>query len=551
MEMSRRASSAASSVTTTSDDHQHPYPQQQQQQYSHFSPDLAPVALPGGGRRRRSTITAIINPLNLFSSSRNTSTRTSPILEATDLPGDTTTTTTSNKMSRTSTRMQRSQSQSQATSPYVLTHHSHTLGQGATIVRTPQDATMFMTQANPAWVSRNSSLRETAAPQRPPRQDDDGTEFLAPRSTSTSPPQTHERSASSNSVLQFNPMEKAAPTRPLLLARSPSAPTVQTTTRRMPVDSSSGYQPTRRLTSRASASTLQRSPPPRACPASPSSGASSASISLVSLAEAFTASPIHKGHRTRPSNASHDTLTPLPSLVPTNPTPPILISRNTRPSPDSGSAVLVTLRFGFSLDAEPNTHSVTVTMDTLKPAGGRIVNFLEQSLRTSTRSITPITPGSAETMTDGSSAEDSDFELDENVLHMRGTPPPRPPRRKYSASGLPPLSDLPAALAKAKADREMEGSTRPRAASAATSRSEASTSASASVSDAESSGLLTEITVLLQRDASAWHAIASRLCAGQWPSLDGKRRRVEEECRWAGMGGLLDELRSVKGSAYI
>jgi hypothetical protein len=53
---------------------------------------------------------------------------------------------------------------------------------------------------------------------------------------------------------------------------------------------------------------------------------------------------------------------------------------------------------------------------------------------------------------------------------------------------------------------------------------------------------VTELTVLLQRDASAWHAIASRLCSGHWPLLDGRRKRVETECKWAGMAGLVQEL---------
>lgn len=56
------------------------------------------------------------------------------------------------------------------------------------------------------------------------------------------------------------------------------------------------------------------------------------------------------------------------------------------------------------------------------------------------------------------------------------------------------------------------------------------------------SGVVTELTVLIQRDASAWHAIASRLCSGQWPLLDGRRKRVEAECKWAGMAGLAQEL---------
>jgi hypothetical protein len=102
--------------------------------------------------------------------------------------------------------------------------------------------------------------------------------------------------------------------------------------------------------------------------------------------------------------------------------------------------VLVTLRFGFSLDAEPNTHAVTVTLDTLRPAGGRLLEFLDKVLHPTPPAPTPPVPQSGRDsgigqsgtgtplttesspepsleMTDGSSAEDSDFEYDNMHLH--------------------------------------------------------------------------------------------------------------------------------------
>ena len=107
---------------------------------------------------------------------------------------------------------------------------------------------------------------------------------------------------------------------------------------------------------------------------------------------------------------------------------PILISHTTRPATGAASIVLVTLRFGFSLDAEPNTHSVTVTLDTLRPAGGRLVDFIDAAMRPESLAVSRVsrescggvsigcTEGGLE-MTDGSSAEDSDFEYDDTRLH--------------------------------------------------------------------------------------------------------------------------------------
>lgn len=94
---------------------------------------------------------------------------------------------------------------------------------------------------------------------------------------------------------------------------------------------------------------------------------------------------------------------------------PVLVAHTCRPATGPLSSVLVTLRFGYSLDAEPNTHEVTVTYDTLRPAGGRLVAFLDSALRPSSLDSTTSstnTSGEGPEMTDGSSAEDSDFEFD-------------------------------------------------------------------------------------------------------------------------------------------
>lgn len=62
-------------------------------------------------------------------------------------------------------------------------------------------------------------------------------------------------------------------------------------------------------------------------------------------------------------------------------------------------------------------------------------------------------------------------------------------------------------------------------------------------------GTLTEIEILLLRDAAPYHIIAQRLIAGSFvnTSLSSSRdplihRKVEEELRWLGMSRLADEL---------
>lgn len=98
---------------------------------------------------------------------------------------------------------------------------------------------------------------------------------------------------------------------------------------------------------------------------------------------------------------------------------------------------------------------------------------------------------------------------------------------------LPPLADLPAALAQAKAAAE---------AKAHAAEKQRIGRRRASTCPGSATGVVQEVTLLLQREAGAWHAIASRLCSGSWPCLDGRRRRVEDECKWAGMDSLVTEL---------
>jgi hypothetical protein len=272
---------------------------------------------------------------------------------------------------------------------------------------------------------------------------------------------------------------------------------------------------------------------------------------------------------------------------------PILLDQKTR-AVHGPSNVLVNLRFAFSLDENPNTHEITVTLDTLRPAGGRLLAFIDHLLRP--QSLESET--SPDDMTEGSSAEESDLEgfeydnrdsimqteyLEElkfgSALQITPTMPNMP--------SLPSLKDLSSRMAGARERQAVQytdgGNTaplsirgrahRPRSstihapvpagvargtpftrAPAPTHDSHMSPISPADVSESVTANIiqgndtLTELWILLQRDAAAWHTIAARLCSGSWPEMAGRRRRVENECRWAGMESLLDELAAMPSS---
>ena len=62
------------------------------------------------------------------------------------------------------------------------------------------------------------------------------------------------------------------------------------------------------------------------------------------------------------------------------------------------------------------------------------------------------------------------------------------------------------------------------------------------VSEQCGGGTITQLKVLIPRNASIYHVIAARLLTGSFPSIEGKRRELEEECKWLGMDGLLGEI---------
>lgn len=72
------------------------------------------------------------------------------------------------------------------------------------------------------------------------------------------------------------------------------------------------------------------------------------------------------------------------------------------------------------------------------------------------------------------------------------------------------------------------------------------------VQEADGGGVITELTVLITRDAAVYHLIAARLSTGDWVKMDSsKKKRVEEECAWLGMGGLAGEMAELLGRSMV
>ena len=63
----------------------------------------------------------------------------------------------------------------------------------------------------------------------------------------------------------------------------------------------------------------------------------------------------------------------------------------------------------------------------------------------------------------------------------------------------------------------------------------------------EVQGGVTEIRVLLLRDAGPYHHIAHRLLSGAWACDHKMLKQVREELRWLGMNGLGVEVDLLRG----
>ena len=57
--------------------------------------------------------------------------------------------------------------------------------------------------------------------------------------------------------------------------------------------------------------------------------------------------------------------------------------------------------------------------------------------------------------------------------------------------------------------------------------------------ETDGAGSITELKVLLTRDAAVYHLIAARMATGAWVKVGARRKRLQDELRWLGMTELL------------
>lgn len=328
-------------------------------------------------------------------------------------------------------------------------HTTPSLGQGAQVVRTPADAMSYMAQPgtlNSSWAQRKNSLRDHS--RRP---------SVTTEDRRSPPPTLPEVETSSLEILKddLGDIHTRLNKNPSLQhVVSPRSPPRASPAPPRPLDIDAEYQ--RRLASRTSNATITPARPRQYTnPLSPGWSGRADQVQSVSPSDtvrdkrwrsppierpglpeevpvdavtppktispppASTPRPMLVRSATVPSKhaANASTATAAPATTSPQPFAPVLISHTDRAAVGNSSLVLVTLRFAFSLEADPNTHEVTVTLDTLRPAGGRLVAFIEQELRPASIQSDGTLGMEGLEMTDGSSAEDSDFEFDDTRLH--------------------------------------------------------------------------------------------------------------------------------------
>ncbi|EIW66045.1 hypothetical protein TREMEDRAFT_65889 [Tremella mesenterica DSM 1558] len=264
----------------------------------------------------------------------------------------------------------------------------------------------------------------------------------------------------------------------------------------------------------------------------------------------------------------------------------ILSSKSTRPSPNTQNQILIMMDFSYSLDSPPKNESVVIPLDILRRGGGYLVEWIDGMLNDQEEEK----PG----MTDGSSAEDTELESEEeNELdallrdeYFRSLYIASPTEVSPPSPAPPPVPSLPSSITYPKpstyisqtnnhiSTRQIPTDNHSTYQSSRAPNSRAPTppprraafrnqyTQQAKFPSPSSSytltlpgsiqqrriqaprdplrlqgplGTIIELRILLLRDASCYHAIAHRLLVGRFPPLGEKRRRVEEECDWLGM----------------
>ncbi|ORX39204.1 hypothetical protein BD324DRAFT_618837 [Kockovaella imperatae] len=282
-------------------------------------------------------------------------------------------------------------------------------------------------------------------------------------------------------------------------------------------------------------------------------------------------------------DARRSTVKP-PRRSPSTPFKASLISKFVRPAPTAKSEILITLQFGFSSMPPRNTH-VTLPWHILREAGGQLAEFVSDYVDTRRESGMSDKPS----MTDGSSASESDleseFDLDTllrdeymksiymspSQAHFMDLPLPLSVNRQmseYEFPPLPPLPNLPPDLAKKLSQSRptpkivtLPGEKKRAVKNQYTQLDPYPSPSSALLSPQTSlgarrkgqnlkieaklldgGGTITQLTVLLMRDANVYHLLVARLVGGTFEASDEQREALEVECRWLGMIGLADEI---------
>ncbi|KAK4683516.1 hypothetical protein P7C73_g6733, partial [Tremellales sp. Uapishka_1] len=259
---------------------------------------------------------------------------------------------------------------------------------------------------------------------------------------------------------------------------------------------------------------------------------------------------------------------PSQTSPPKGPCPPIpfsatLLSHSKKYSPTLASSVLITLEFAYSLDDPPRNVPVTLPLDLLRRLGQDIhlVAFIERQLDEGER----LEPD----LTDGESAADSDLESDyglsallryvkrsprdrdsvtdeilfprdEYLLSLTLDTSPPPPKQKP----LPPV--MPISPGKRAQTRNQYTQLALKSTPPLRIRKSNPNPTPAT------RGWITEMRILLLRDAVPYHLLAERLISGHWGKVEGRKRRIEEELKW--LGGQLtfgQELKKDRGRSMV
>ena len=470
----------------------------------------------------------------------------------------------------------------------VSSSASYALGGGAQVVRTPSEARRGMKHQH--LITRPSLSPTTEGLPRPPSRS-----YFHNSASRSTPAQMYANGYGKYDDIPVPPVPATAPIR-----TRPS----QTSLRRLSKKPSIDVNLDLDLGPSLSASLLEKRHTARMSisPATPISAPGLSSAGAPTPAQTPSIAAAHRAGITDGSpNLSRRLTAAPPPRAPLPPTPfsAILKNKITRTAADEHSVVLVNLEFAYSSDVPANNARVTLPLEVLQRGGAssNLVRLVEETLKADAEGEDG--PG----MTDGSSADESELESDpdadagadelDNLLrsvplshflrrqvlmsrdeyfkslwvssptelaHQYDEVPPVPPVPVRSKDRPSPTAEPGTTKRAVKRNQYTQLTKFPSPSSSYTLQtnlplntlsiqSRRAYAPRSPLKLAKPKGTITEVTVLLLRDAALYHAIAQRLINGRFGPLDGRRRKVEEECEWLGMRKLAEEL--VRGKSMV